>query len=109
MTLPSDSPLPAEPSLRAYPPSSNAALLRPAEAAALLAVSIKTIRRLARAGQLPSVAIGTCLRFRLEDVQRFIEANRRETPAQVAPLRGGGQRLQVSELPRHRNTSTETR
>jgi excisionase family DNA binding protein len=81
-------------------PAGPLPLLRAQEVAVLLAISTRTVWRFARSGRLPSVAVGSALRFTLADVQRFIQVNRRETPADVTPLRRGGQRLQVSELRR---------
>lgn len=79
----------------ALDPDRPGPLLRAQEVAALLAVSIRTVRRLARSGKLASVAIGSSLRFRPEDVENLIAQNLRETPTQGAPLRRGGQRLMV--------------
>ena len=43
------------------------------EAAAYLAVTEGTVYRLARAGELPHVRIGRAVRFRVEDLDRYLE------------------------------------
>ena len=47
-------------------------LLTPQEVAALLRVSLPTVYRLARERALPCVGIGRSVRFRGEDVERYV-------------------------------------
>ena len=49
--------------------------------AAYLRLSTDTVDRLVKAGQLPSVRIGHQVRFTAEDVESFLERNRRLGPA----------------------------
>jgi len=49
------------------------ALLDARAAAAYLAVNIETLYRLARAGELPHTRVGRALRFRLVDLERYLE------------------------------------
>jgi excisionase family DNA binding protein len=67
------------------------ALLTDRDVAALLLVQPDTVRRWAAAGQLPSVRLGgRLLRFRAEDVERWIdEYAHREQPADSLRHRGG--------------------
>ena len=59
------------------PPSLPADISRPAiltiaEAAALMRISVRTVRRLVATGELSAVRIGRCIRFRRADVERFL-------------------------------------
>jgi len=72
------------------------ALLRPDEVAEMLAVSRRTIYRLARAGEIASVPLGANLRFKPEDIAAFIESRRRAVGAKTDPLRSGGRALTAS-------------
>ena len=52
-------------------------ILRPAvltisEAARLMRISVRTVRRLVATGELSAVRIGRCIRFRRADVERFL-------------------------------------
>lgn len=49
------------------------AVLDTREAAAYLAVEPPTVYRLARSGELPHVRVGRSLRFRVEDLNRYLE------------------------------------
>ena len=49
------------------------ALLDARAAAAYLVVNIETLSRLARAGELPHAREGRALRFRLVDLERYLE------------------------------------
>ena len=49
------------------------ALLDARAAAAYLAMNIETLYRLARAGELPHTRVGRALRFRLVDLDRYLE------------------------------------
>ena len=49
------------------------ALLDACAAAAYFAVHIETLYRLARAGELPHTRVGRALRFRLVDLDRYLE------------------------------------
>jgi excisionase family DNA binding protein len=49
------------------------AVLDARAAAAYLAVHIETLYRLARAGELPHTRVGRALRFRLVDLERYLE------------------------------------
>lgn len=51
-------------------------LLRPAEAARILGVSRSQIYRLAALGEIAHVRVGRSVRFRLEDLERFVERRR---------------------------------
>ena len=48
-------------------------LMKPAEAADYLKLDEGTVRNLASSGVLPKVKIGRALRFRLSDLNRFVE------------------------------------
>ena len=52
-------------------------LLTKPEAAKRLAVCPRTIDNLVSRGHLPCIKIGSALRFKIEDVQAFIEAQRK--------------------------------
>lgn len=47
-------------------------ILTPEEVAAYLRVNVKTVRALARAGELRASKVGRLWRFRPEDVDRFL-------------------------------------
>ncbi len=47
-----------------------------AAAAACLGVSVSTVRRLVRAGTLPAFRVGRQLRFRVEELDAYLEASR---------------------------------
>ena len=51
-------------------------LMTPDEAAGFLSVSTRTLKRLVAEGELGAVKIRGSMRFRLEDLEAFIEANR---------------------------------
>lgn len=53
-------------------------LLRPADAAEYLAVSISTLNRLRRGGQLAAVRVGGSWRYDPTDVAAYITNNRSE-------------------------------
>jgi excisionase family DNA binding protein len=50
-------------------------LLRPEAVARLLACSPKTVYGWAASGRLPSVRLGRLVRFRAQDIRRFIEVH----------------------------------
>jgi len=50
-------------------PQMRSRLLRAPEVAELLAISVRGVWRLRRAGRLPCVRVGGAVRFRLADVQ----------------------------------------
>jgi excisionase family DNA binding protein len=52
------------------------ALMTTSEVSALFNVSDRTVENMRRRGQLPAVKISSRLRFRREDVERFINSNR---------------------------------
>ena len=58
----------------AIPTSPNLALLRVDEAAAILQVSSKTVRRLLASGDLRAVRIGRLVRIPLSEIDRLIAA-----------------------------------
>jgi excisionase family DNA binding protein len=63
-------------------------LLRAADVAEILAVSVKTIYRLAEMGQLPCIRLSPgCVRFDPADVEVFIESARERWDA-AGPPRG---------------------
>ena len=47
-------------------------LISTARVAEKLSVSGRKVRDLMKAGELPAVRVGRCLRFRVEDVETFI-------------------------------------
>ena len=51
-------------------------LMTPDEAASFLSVSTRTLKRLVAEGALRAVKIRGSMRFKLEDLEAFIEANR---------------------------------
>jgi excisionase family DNA binding protein len=72
-------------------------LLRPAEVASLLGVSLRSVYRLTRSGELPSIAVLTNLRISETDLDAFIAGHRRASKESVKALRNGGIRLEVSD------------
>lgn len=50
-------------------------LLRPKEAAALLAISARTLWSLTASGEIASLRIGRAIRYRPEDLRAFIDRN----------------------------------
>jgi|TARA_E500000178_G_scaffold69171_1_gene66707 excisionase family DNA binding protein len=50
--------------------------MTPDEAAGFLSVSTRTLKRLVAEGELGAVKIRGSMRFKLEDLEAFIEANR---------------------------------
>ncbi|GIU97414.1 MAG: hypothetical protein KatS3mg013_1217 [Actinomycetota bacterium] len=68
-------------------------LLKPAEAARMLGVSRSQIYHLAATGEIAHVRVGHSVRFRLEDLERYIERRRVAAAWEEEPpgsLRGGG-------------------
>jgi excisionase family DNA binding protein len=53
-------------------------LLRAEDVAKALSVSKGTVYQMAQGGEIPSIRIGTCLRFDPADVLEFVRACRRE-------------------------------
>jgi len=51
-------------------------LLTPKEAADFLSVSARTIKRLVSEGNLPAIRIRNSMRFRLQDLEMYIERSR---------------------------------
>ena len=51
-------------------------LMTPDEAAGFLSVSNRTLKRLVAEGALGAIKIRCSMRFKLEDLEAFIEANR---------------------------------
>jgi excisionase family DNA binding protein len=52
-------------------------LITVAEVKGLLAVSAPTVYRLAAKGEIPSIRIGGSIRFRIDDIERLLQAGRR--------------------------------
>ena len=50
------------------------AVLTTKEAAAYLSISLPTLHRLLRAGELPHLRLGRVIRFRVEDLDAFLES-----------------------------------
>lgn len=67
------------------PPTEEPWLLRREDAAALLAVAPKTIQRLTDSGQLASVRIGRCVRYRRDQLTKLIEASTTVEDIQHSP------------------------
>ena len=65
---------------RGYPPTRPEPLLTIDQLASVLAVSRPTVFRLLRRGELNAIRIGNRRRFRLEDVEAYIERNREPNP-----------------------------
>ena len=59
-------------------------LLKVGEVAHRLGVSLQTVWKLVRRGQLPVVAIGRARRFRPEDIEHLVQANTTLRPAGAA-------------------------
>ena len=55
-------------------PSYPKAALSTKEAAAYLSISLPTLFRLTRGGELPHLRIGRSIRYRLEDLEAFLAA-----------------------------------
>jgi excisionase family DNA binding protein len=53
-------------------------LLRPREAAALLAIGTRTLWSLTASGAIPAIRIGKCLRYAHADLEQYVAANRQE-------------------------------
>ena len=51
-------------------------LLTPKEAADFLSVSARTIKRLVSEGNLPAIRVRNSMRFRLQDLEMYIERSR---------------------------------
>jgi len=51
-------------------------LLTPEEAADFLSVSPRTIKRLVSEGNLPAIRVRNSMRFRLQDLEMYIERSR---------------------------------
>ena len=51
-------------------------LLTPKEAADFLSISARTIKRLVSEGSLPAVRVRNSMRFRLKDLELYIERSR---------------------------------
>ncbi len=61
------------------------ALINETEAARILDLSVKTLRRWRWAGQGPRfVKVGTCVRYAVADLAAFIEAGRRQSTSDLA-------------------------
>lgn len=58
------------------------ALLKPAEAAKLLAISLRTLWRMTVSRKLPAVKVGRCVRYSPADLAEYID--RQRTPAERA-------------------------
>jgi len=93
-------------------------LLTADKVAALLSVSVRTVRRYADSGRLSPVRIGRSVRYRLPDVERLIAADvatsgqnspaPQRTPADSAPQRSGADRSgQDTIAPAYRVTPAE--
>jgi excisionase family DNA binding protein len=75
-----------QPSLaRAVPPPDLAPVFEPlfdsAEAARLVRIHPKTVIRMARRGEINGVRFGKLWRFRLSDLQRYVDSHSRSTDA----------------------------
>ena len=51
-------------------------LLTPKEAAGFLSISARTIKRLVSEGSLPAVRVRSSMRFKLQDLETYIEQSR---------------------------------
>lgn len=60
-------------------------LLTPRDAAKILKVSVRTIYREGERGNIKKIRVGSRLRFRMEDIQKYI-ADAEEAPSQPKPL-----------------------
>ncbi len=60
-------------------------LLTPRDAAKILKVSVRTIYREGERGNLKKIRVGSRLRFRMEDIQKYI-ADAEEAPSQPKQL-----------------------
>jgi excisionase family DNA binding protein len=70
--------------------------MSPQELAARLGVSVKTVRRLVAAGELPTLRVGGQLRFDEADLEAWLESSR-VNPAE----RGGPEVAPAVEPPQH--------
>jgi excisionase family DNA binding protein len=55
----------------------SAALMTAGEAAEYLRMSEEWVRLAGRRGTLPTVTIGSAVRYRRDDLEKFVEANRK--------------------------------
>lgn len=58
------------------PPAREPLALRPREAAATLGVSLSTLERLTRTGEIDSVSIGRCRVFEVETLKAYLQSRR---------------------------------
>jgi excisionase family DNA binding protein len=56
-------------------------LLTTVDMSRLLRCSVQSVYRMTRSGALPSIRIGGLIRYRPEDVERFIDAGQRKGPS----------------------------
>jgi excisionase family DNA binding protein len=61
-------------------------LLKPQEAAELLRVSDRTLRRLRRENQLPCIRIGNCIRYDKADLNAFVQSLKQQATTSLDQL-----------------------
>jgi excisionase family DNA binding protein len=52
-------------------------LLTPLQAAEALAISSRTLWRMTASGEIPHIRLGRCLRYPVDDLQRWIDEQKR--------------------------------
>ena len=52
-------------------------LMKPQQAAEALAISTRTLWRMTASGEIPHVRLGGCLRYPVDDLQRWIDEQKR--------------------------------
>ena len=62
-------------------PKSKRLLYNPQEVAEMLDVSVRTLRDMARSGDIRFISIGKRRRFAMSDIEDFIDKNRGSAPA----------------------------
>ena len=74
-------------------------LYSPAETAEMLGIDIKLLRQLCQQGEIAFILVGRRRKFAMQDIERFIENNRRQMPSPATTRVGRSTRSTKSEQP----------